>query len=587
MSAAERNGAVATPAPAPQRSAEIWEQWERKPESFKEEATRRFNALATVDELIRGGAKKLEAYEIVAAELGESVSTVRNWIRSVKGHHQGDWLPLLAPRWTGRTAYAEYDEQVYQWFRDLYLDLSQPPATRCYERVQEIAKKAGLAVPSLKTLLRELERREDPAVVVLEREGERRAAELYPYLQRDRSGFRAMEALNADGHNLDLDVVWPDGERVRATLIAFQDLYSGMIVGWRLAKSESAHELGLAFLEVCDRYGVCDHLWVDNTLAMASKKMTAGAPGRKRFRDREGDPVGVMPKLGVKVHFTMVAHGQSKPIERPFRDLADRISKHPAFSGAYLGNNPLNKPANYGARTVTVGEVAHVVEQEILRHNAQANRRTAVCAGKLSFQAAFEASYQEAADQLRRLTPAQRRLLFLMSDRVTVDRRDGCVKLFGNRYWSEDLLKYRGGEVVVRYHPVERTLHDAVHVYGLNGDYIGEVPCYHAAGFADAEAAQRHNRARKQFTRTKKKLAEAGRHLDAAKVAAMVPDMVPPPVPELDGEVVRVDFSQPSTLDRVATILPVTTRDQEQAQERVNASLAKLSDALDQHLRAG
>ncbi|HEY0155487.1 MAG TPA: transposase domain-containing protein [Longimicrobium sp.] len=587
-SSSETPAAAASPARgARAASSELWAQWEAKPPAFKEEAERRLNVLVTVDELVRGGATKSEAYAVVAMQAGESVSTVRRWIRSVAGAHQGDWLPLLAPRWTGRTAFAEYDERVYQWFRDLYLSQSQPPATRCYERVQEIARKEGLTVPSVKTLMRELERREDPVVIALERFGERHAAEMYPYLQRDRSGFRAMEALNVDGHKLDLDVVWPDGERVRAVLIAFQDLYSGMIVGWRLAKAETAFGMGLAFLEVCDRYGVCEHLWVDNTLAMASKKMTAGATGRKRFRDREGDPVGVMPKLGVKVHFTMVAHGQSKPIERAFGDLAtNRIAKHPAFEGAYLGRNTVSKPENYGTKTVPVAEVERITEQEVLRHNQQLRRRTEVCAGERSFQAAFEASYGQHAAAIRRLTPAQRRLLFLMSDRVTVDRRDACVKLFGNRYWSEDLLRFRGSEVVVRYHPVERTLHDAVYVYGLGGDFIAEVPCYHAAGFADAEAAQRHNRARSQHTRQKKKLAQASRHLEAAQVAALVPQLAPPPMPQLAGDVVRVDFAQPSTLDRIATILPADPSPEE-AQARVNAGLARVSDELGRALRAG
>lgn len=575
-----------TPEPSRERSEALWAQWEKKPESFKAEAQRRFDALLAVDALVRDGVKKLGAYEAVADQVGESVSTVRNWVRLVKGAHQGDWLPLLAPRWTGRTAYAEYDERIYQWFRDQYLHPSKPPATVCYERVEKIARKEGLVLPSLATLKRELERREDPVVVVLEREGERRAAEVFPYLKRDRSVFHALEALNADGHVLDLDTVWPDGERCRTTLIGFQDLYSGTLVGYRLAKAESAHEMGLAFLDVCDRHGVPEHLYVDNTLAMASKRMTAGAKGRKRFRDREGDPLGVLPQLGVAVHFVMTAHGQSKPIERSFGDLANRISKHPAFTGAYLGNNPVNKPANYGERTVPVEEVARIVEQEILAHNQRPHRRTDVCAGKLSFEAAFEESYREHAHEIRRLTAAQRRLLYLVADVVTVDRRDGCVKLFSNRYWTETLARFRGTKVVVRYHPTERMLHDAVYVYGLNGDWICEAPCYHAAGFADAEAAQRHNRARRQFVRKKKDLAAAQRQLEAAQVAAMVPEL---PAPEplaaaVGSDVVRVDFRQPTTLERVATIAPLAPRAREEAQARVASSLAKAAALFDSQL---
>lgn len=569
----------AAPSAERERSQALWEQWEAKPASIKAEAQRRFDALLAVQQLIADGEKKLDAYAIVAEQIGESVSTIRNWLRRVQDVHQGDWLPHLAPRWTGRTATAEYDEQVYQWFRDLYLHPSRPPYTLCYERVCRIAAEHGLEVPSLATLKRDLERREDPVVVVLEREGEAAARRLYPYLERSRASFRALEALNADGHVLDLDTVWPDGERCRTTLIGFQDLYSGALVGYRLAKSESAHELGLAFLGVCDQWGVPEHLWVDNTLAMASKRMTAGAKGRKRFRDQEGDPLGVLPMLGVQVHFVLPRSGQSKPIERPFRDLADRISKHPAFTGAYLGNNPLNKPHNYGKRTIPVEELAKIVEQEILAHNYQTGRRTEVCQGRLSFWEAFEASYREHAHEVRRLTAAQRRLLYLVADTVRVDH-EGCIRLFGNRYWSEETVRLRGQKVVVRYHPTERMLHDAIYVYALNGDYLGEVPCYHKAGFADAEAAERHNRARRQFLRAKKQVAAARRQLEAAEVAELVPDLEPPELAAAVGDdVVRADFRVPSTLERLAAT-QVRARERDQAETRVSASLERAAALL-------
>lgn len=534
--------------------AALWEDWERKPEGVRAEAARRLSAVAAVERLIFQRVAKLEACRAVAAEIGQSISTVRNWMRLVKGAHKGDYLPLLAPRWTGRTAFLEYDEEVYVLFRDLYLASSRPAASVCYDRVRRIAQERGLnKVPSKHTLMRELERREDPVVVVMEREGEQKAAEMYPYLQRSRAEFYAMEAVNVDGHVLDIDTIWPDGERCRTTFIGFQDLYSGALVHWRLAKAESAHELGLAFLGLCDQLGVPEHLWVDNTLAMASKRLTAGARGRRRFRDSPGDPIGVLPLLGVQVHFTQVARGQSKPIERSFCDLANWISKHPAFAGAYLGNNPLNRPADYGTRTVTLAELERVVSQEVLAHNQRPGRRTEVCRNKLSFWQAFEHSYATNRERVRRLTDSQRRLLYLVAETQTIDRRDGCVRVFGNRYWTEELLRLRGTKVVVRYHP-ER-LHDAVWVYALNGDFITEVPVYEKAGFADAAAGHAHNRARRQFLSTKKKLRAAARRLEAVEIASMVPELEPPELSAVASDgVVRIDFSIPSTPERLATV---------------------------------
>lgn len=591
----EANAAAEAPrapeaTPSQERSEALWSQWERKTDAFKDEAERRFDALLAIEELVRGGTPRMEAYQVVAEQLGDSVSTIRGWVGLVKGVHQGDWIPLLTPRWTGRTAYAEYDERIYQWFRDQYLHLSKPPATVCYERTAAIAKTHGLAMPSYSTLMRDIERREDPVVIVLEREGEKAAAAKYPYLERDRSVFHAMEALNADGHVLDIDTVWPDGERCRTTMIAFQDLHSDRIVGYRLAKSESAREIGLTFLDVCDRHGLADHLYVDNGRSFASKLMTAGAKGRKRFKDLEGDPIGILGQIGVTVHFVTPAHGQAKPIERAFGDLANHISKHPAFEGAYLGNSPTNKPANYGTRTVTIAEVEKIVEQEVLRHNQRPNRRTAVCGGKLSFQEAFDNSMREHGEKVRRLTASQRRLLYLASDVVTVDRRDGCVKLFGNRYWTEELNRFSGRKVILRYHPTERVLHDAVYVYGLNGDFICEAPCYQKAGFNSAEDAERHTRARRQYLRKVKDVAKAERQLEAAKIAAMVP---PPPLDEpmplaaaAGDDVIRPAFGAPRTLEKIATIPGPAPRAREEAEARVAAALRDSAPMFDAMLKA-
>lgn len=558
------------------RESELWAAYERKPDRMKAEATRRLNALLAVEQLVREGCQRLEAYTIVATQLGESESTIRNWLRLVKGEPQRVWAPLLVPKWVGRTALLDYDQRVYAMFRDLYLDGSRPPARTCYNRVARwaAAQVPPVTMPSYATLCREVRRREDPAVVLLEREGERKLQESFPYLERSREGLRAMQLVNADGHDLDLAVVWPDGERTRAVLMTVQDIHSSKIVGYGLLKSETAYGMSLTFLDTFSQWGLPEQLYIDNTLAAASKRMTAGAPGRKRFRDRAGDPLGVMPLLEVKVHFVTPAHGQAKPIERSFRSLADLISKHPAFAGAYLGNNPLNKPANYGERVITLAELEPVVANEVAVYNATIGRRTETAGGVRSYDDVFGESYNAHAHLIRRLTPAQQRLLYSVAERVTVDRRDGCVKLFKNRYWSEALSHLKGKQVVLRYHPRE-TLHGSVWVYRLDGTLVGEAPVYAKAGFADAAAAERHTRARKQFMRKKKDLAKAQRRLEAAEVEALVPRM-PPEIGPGVAAARRVDFTLPTTPEQ----LGARGANRREARARVAAAVGRLADTV-------
>lgn len=559
------------------RSEELWDHFERLPGSVQDEADRRFDAVQAVEAMVQQGSGKMAAYRAVAGELGVSVPTIRGWLRLIEDAPRGDRLPMLAPQYTGRTTTAEYDPTIYQRFRDLYLDMSRPSYSICYRRIQAIAEKEGLEMPSERTLVRRFKATEDPFVVTLAREGEKAAEAMYPSQRRDRSHFHAMEALNMDGHTLDIAVEWPDGEICRANLITVQDLYSGMVSGWRLAKSESAYQVGLAALNAFESWGLPRLLYADNTLAMAAKVNTGGIGGRKRFKDKPGDPDGAFKRLGIEFHWTRTAHGQSKPIERAFRDLAERISKHPEFSGAYLGNNPVNKPGNYGTKVVPVAKVAEIAEKEILRHNQQPGRRTDVCAGNLSFWQAFQRSYQSNTDRIRRLSEGQKRLLYLRTKPLTVQGRGySGVTLFGNHYWAEPLARFAGRKVIVRYHP--DNLHGDVFVYTQSGKFICEAACQVRAGFDSQKAADEHERARQQVLRSKKKLAKAERHLSAKEIAAMEPDP-PQIIPALavgDG-VTRGSFGvDTDPRQKIPTIQPPSRAEEDQAQRRVSESLAPL-----------
>ncbi len=63
-----------------------------------------------------------------------------------------------------------------------------------------------------------------------------------------------------------------------------------------------------------------------------------GVPNRYRFKVKPDDPLGMIPMLGIKLHWSSVllgkGHGQAKPIERAFGNggLEEYIDKHIAFA---------------------------------------------------------------------------------------------------------------------------------------------------------------------------------------------------------------------------------------------------------------
>lgn len=507
--------------------SEIWSWFERQPDKVKVKAKDRLSALDAVQALVQGGVTKDLAVPMVAASKGVSKSSIWGWFSKVQGKDRKDWLPYLADRYAGRTVEAECSPEAWEFFKADFLRLERRTAEACYDDTLDVAREKGWTVPSLRTLMRRLDKEIPTPVQVLMRYGLDELKKLYPAQQRRRDVFHALEAINGDGHKFDVFVRFPDGDIVRPMMVGLQDVYSGKILAYRVDKTENREAIRLALGDLVEEYGIPDHIYFDNTRAFANKMLTAGAAHRFRFKTRDEDPVGIIQLLGSEIHFVTPYSGQSKPIERAWRDLADRVSTHPAFAGAYTGKNPMAKPENYGSKAVPLDEFLRVLATEIAKHNARQGRRTAVCQGR-SFDEVFEESY--AKSPIKKATPEQRRLWLLAAEGVRAHTENGSLTLLGNRYWDEFLLAHRGAKLCVRFDPQD--LMAGLHVYDLAGRYLGFAEVQEAAGFNDVQAAREHARRRRAFIKAVRDVRDAEIRLNAAELAAQMPDIEDAPAPE-------------------------------------------------------
>lgn len=527
---------------------EAWAQYESLSDKAKDEARHRLAILDEVRTLERGGAAKNLAVGHVAATHKIGPRSIYRWFDAVAGVARLDWLPHLAPRHVGRVVSAECDPVAWEMLKADYLRLERPTFQSCYRRTAKAAKLHGWAIPSAATLERRVEREIPAPVLIAARHGQDALKRLYPAQERDRSALHALEAVNADGHEWDVWVRWPDGTIARPVMVAFQDVFSGMCLAYRIDRSEHKDAVRLALGDVIEKYGVPDHCVLDNGRAFASKWLTGGIPNRYRFTIRDEDPAGLLKQMDVEVHWAQPYSGQSKPIEREFRDHCDAIAKDPRFAGAWTGNNPLAKPENYRSKAIDLETFLDVVEEGIQEHNTRQGRTSHTCRGR-SFAETFQASYEQAP--IRQATKAQRRLWMLAAEGVRASSRDGTVKLFDNRYWSDALHAYMGKPLVVRFDPAD--LHGTVYMYQLNGRYIGEAACIERTGFFDADAARTHSRARRAWMKAQKAKLEAEREMSIDQVAELMaspqamPDLAPPKVTRLvQGNTVRtVEVAEP------------------------------------------
>ncbi len=498
-----------------------WAWLARQTDTVKAEAQRRATIIGRIELFEASGMTRCAAVDAVARAETVSAQTLWNWLRLIKGVAAADRLPHLAPRRAGGGKEQEVPADIWQALLSDYLRPAQPSWATCIRRTAEpMAAAAGITLPHPRTLLRKFEREVPPQVVTLRRKGEEALRRMLPAQIRSVADMHAMQLVNIDGHTCDVFVRWPDGTIARPTMVAIQDVYSRKMLAWRIAPSEDMVTARLVFADLFARWGIPAGVLSDNGRAFASKWLTGGAKTRFRFKIREEDPVGVLTALGITVHWATPYRGQSKPIERAFRDLCDAVAKHPAFEGAYTGNSPTAKPDNYGSRAIPLDVFTGVWNAGVDAHNRQAGRRTEMGRGRLSFDQVFEESYVRMP--IGKATEEQLRIALLAADQVTVDRRTAAITFAGNRYWTPELADIAGQKVTVRFDPDD--LSQPLHVYDRTGAFVVAAPMWEATGFQDMGQAKERARLVSRWKKTTKAAEAALGLLSAAELVARIPD---------------------------------------------------------------
>jgi len=546
-----------------------WRWYDGQSAKVKAEAERRLGIIREIDLLEAAGVTRTAALGDISTRHGVAVSTLWNWLRLVEGVAMADRLPAIAPRRQGGGSEAEIDPLLWAVFKGDYLRPSAPTLSSCYERTRAIAAERGLSMPSEKTFRRRLEREVDPRVILLRRKGEEALRRSIPAQQRSIDELHAMECVNIDGHKFDVFVRHPEKGVIRPMMVAIQDIHSSKILAWRIGEVESAAYARLAFADLFRNFGIPLHCVLDNGRGFASKWITGGAKNRFRFKIKDEEPTGLLTALGIHIHWALPYRGQSKPIERAFRDLCETVAKHPAMEGAYCGNNPMAKPENYGSRAIEWDAFIAHVERGIAAHNAKLGRRGRNYRGR-SFDEVFAESY--AAAPIGKATPEQLRMALLAAEQKRVNRRTGEIELFGNRYWSDGCGQLHGRVVTVRFDP--DNLMDDIHLYGEDGRYLTSAQLIADTGFLDAQSAKDAAKRLAEYRRRIRDATEAEQLLSAEEVARRQADAPIFTTPE--PAVIRPVRHRGQTAAALRPVEPQAVPAQEERNDRIFAALGRL-----------
>ncbi len=515
---------------------EAWSFFDSLPEKVKDESRARLKIIQQIEQLA-GPMGKHAALHAIARRESRGARTVWSWYEMIEGVEPADWLAYLAPRHRaskGKRATAECSPEFLDWLKAGFLRLGEPSFAASYDDAVKLCRQRGLTFLEPRTARRWMDRNVPRVTQVFARQGERGLAKCFPPQIRDRSTLAALEGVNADCHKIDIFVDWPGIEKpVRPQIVAFQDLYSNKILSWQVDLDPNKVAVMSAFGELIETWGIPKHCLFDNGHEFANKWLTGGTPTRFRFKVREDDPLGVLPILGVKVHWATPAHGQAKPVERGFRDFAMRIAKDPRFAGAYVGNRPDAKPEDYGSRAVPLKQFLEVLDERIREHNARPGRLSDTARGR-SFDETFAESYATAP--IRKATPEQSRLWLMGQEKRKLHRTHGGLNLFKNGYWADWMNEHAGQEIVARFDP--ENLHDGVHIYTLAGEYLGQAECRERVGFFDLVGVRLHAKTQRARRKAEKQLLDTMRPVSVQELAADLTAMPQPETPLIESKVV-------------------------------------------------
>lgn len=527
---------------APVDAQLLWATYEQGTTKQQQKAQMKLGIMFAVAELVNGGVKILDALALVChkhnqdGEKTVTVSAIKSWWYQIKDADRSLWLPLLMDSYGAHSESREatFTPEAWAFFRADYFRNERPQFGSCYERLKRAASANGWVIPSPSSIKRKILREIPKTHQTYLRDGTYALSRMYPSLIRTVAGIEAMEWVNGDGYKHNVWVRWHNGHIIRPKTWLWQDVRTRKILAYRCDESENTNMIRLALLDVVNKYGIPKHLTIDNTKAAANKKMTGGVKNRYRFKVREDEVQGIIPALGIQLHWTTVRYGrgrgQAKPIERAFSHggLGELVDKHPLLAGYHAGDNALDKPDNYQGNKAGVDYESFILalEEGIQMFNERQDRATEICQGKLSFNQAFERDY--AVAEKRWATPEQLRYLLTLHEEVTLKengtftlKAGGEVQGLRNRYEAYELIGTSHKKVVVRYDP--NNLHDAVWVYSLDGNYLAEAHCTVDAAFGDTTAAQDHSRKEREFVRHTQKAAQAAQDMAIQEAAAYMP----------------------------------------------------------------
>lgn len=309
-----------------------------------------------------------------------------------------------------------------------------------------------------------------------------------PYLERDYSRIDVGDALVADGHRLNFEILNPwTGKPKRMTLILFYDFKSNYPCGWEIMPEENTQAIAAAFRRAVLALGRAPlSVYLDNGKAFGSRFFSGNLA--------EAGFAGLFERLGCQVIYAWPYHAQSKTVERFFSTFSEFERLLPSYTGTSIEAKPprLNRGEKLHRRlhekmtgnlVPTLAEIHQAIGLWFDDYARRPQR------GHLKGLSPWEvfADWRERAGQPA-VDPEALHYLMMSADNRTINRNG--VQFRSRNYYSAELYG-RKHPVLIRYD--EQDLSNIL-IYEQSGKYICQadlVPGVHPLAGVTGDAENR------------------------------------------------------------------------------------------------
>lgn len=428
-------------------------------QSFRE-AAKGGNPLAVIDDEFAVGYQS-GVYKSIRDILGEvSMKTIDRWKRELNGTK--DWKRLVRNYGAAKAERLAVAEQ--QIFMGFLLTPNKMPIGTATKFTRIILQRKGFEeIKSDMTYRRFAEdfKAAHYDTWVLMRHGQKALKDkVEPYIKRDPSVLEVGDALVADGHRLNFQVINPfTGKPCRATIVAYVDWKSFDLAGYEIMVEENTQCIASALRNSLIALGKINRVaYQDNGKAFKGKFFT-GSPDF-----RECGISGLFGRLGIVPVYAAPYNARAKIIERWFKEFSNTFERLlPSYIGssisdkpAYMMRNEKFHKAIHNEYVPTIEETCQLIAMWLQFHRGQECPHVK---GK-SIGAVFDEGKGTGVD-INELDD-------LMMDWQIKDIRRNGIRFLGQDYYDDNLYGLRE-EVAIRYSLFDLS---EVKVYTRKGEFL-------------------------------------------------------------------------------------------------------------------